>query len=82
MKKAIICFAVGLICFLLFAYLLCATLWIRGGIGIITYIVSVFFVGMGGICTALSVGIIYDWIKETGKNIEFEQAMRSRKKDE
>lgn len=82
MKKAIICFAIGLICFLLFAYILCATLWMRENIGIITYIFSVFFVGIGGICMALSVGMVYDGIKEAEKDSELEKIMRSRNKNE
>ncbi len=80
MKRAIVYFAVGLICFLLFAYLLCAALWLREAISTLTYIFAIIFVGAGGICTALSAGIVYEGIKKAEKDQKLEQVKRRQEK--
>lgn len=70
MKKIIISISVGLICWLLFSYFLCATLWFKGVISTALYILSVILIGTGAISLALALSVFHDEAKKALDNIE------------
>ena len=70
MKKIIISISVGLICWLLFSYFLCATLWFKEVISTALYILSVILIGTGAISLALALSVFHDEAKKALDNIE------------
>lgn len=70
MKRIITSISIGLICWLLFSYFLCATLWFKEIISTALYIMSVILIGTSAISFAMALSIFYDGIKKALDNIE------------
>lgn len=70
MKKIITSISVGLICWLLFSYFLCATLWFKEVISTALYILSVTLIGAGAISFAMALSILHDGVKKALDSIE------------
>lgn len=70
MKRVVISISIGLICWLLFSYFLCATLWFEEVISTLLYVFLVILIGVGAISLALAVSIFHDEVKKALDNIE------------
>lgn len=70
MKRIITSISIGLICWLLFSYFLCATLWFKEIISTVLYVFLVILIGAGAISLALALSVFYDEVKKALDNIE------------
>lgn len=70
MKRIITSISIGLICWLLFSYFLCATLWFKEVISTVLYVFLVILIGAGAISLALALSVFYDEVKKALDNIE------------
>lgn len=70
MKRIITSISIGLICWLLFSYFLCATLWFKEIISTALYIFLVILIGAGAISLAMAVSIFHDEVKKALDNID------------
>ena len=80
MKRIITSISIGLICWLLFSYLLCATLWHKEIISTVLYMLLVILIGASAISFALALSIFYDKVKRALDNIELEKIRNIKKK--
>lgn len=70
MKRIITSISIGLICWLLFSYFLCATLWFKEIISTALYIMSVILIGTSAISFAMALSIFHDEVKKALDSIE------------
>lgn len=70
MKRIITSISIGLICWLLFSYFLCATLWFKEIISTALYIMSVILIGTSAISFAMALSIFHDEVKKALDNID------------
>lgn len=70
MKRIITSISIGLICWLLFSYFLCATLWFKEVISTALYILLVILIGAGAISLAMAVSVFHDEVKKALDNID------------
>lgn len=70
MKRIITSISIGLICWLLFSYFLCATLWFKEIISTALYIFLVILIGAGAISLALALSVFHDEVKKALDNID------------
>ena len=70
MKRIITSISIGLICWLLFSYFLCATLWFKEVISTVLYVFLVVLIGAGAISLALALSVFHDEVKKALDNIE------------
>lgn len=70
MKRIITSISIGLICWLLFSYFLCATLWFKEIISTVLYVFLVILIGAGAISLALALSVFHDEVKKALDNIE------------
>lgn len=70
MKRIITSISIGLICWLLFSYFLCATLWFKEVISTVLYVFLVILIGAGAISLALALSVFHDEVKKALDNIE------------
>lgn len=70
MKKTIALVLIGLICWLLFSYFLCATLWLKEVISTALYMFLVILIGAGAISLALALSFFHDEVKKALDDIE------------
>ena len=80
MKRTITLISIGLICWLLFSYFLCATLWFKEVISTLLYVFLVILIGVGAISLALAVSIFHDEIKKALDNIDVGKIEEIKKK--
>lgn len=70
MKRIITSISIGLICWLLFSYFLCATLWFKEVISTALYILLVILIGAGAISLAMAVSVFHDEVKKMLDSID------------
>lgn len=70
MKRILTSISIGLICWLLFSYFLCATLWFKEVISTALYILLVILIGAGAISLAMAVSVFHDEVKKALDNID------------
>lgn len=70
MKRIITSISIGLICWLLFSYFLCATLWFKEVISTALYILLVILIGAGAISLAMALSVFHDEVKKALDNID------------
>ena len=80
MKRTIISMLIGLICWLLFSYFLCATLWLKEIISTVLYVFLVILIGVSAISLALALSFFHDEVKKALDNIETEEIEDAKKK--
>ncbi len=80
MKRIITSISIGLICWLLFSYFLCATLWFKEVISTALYMILVILIGTGAISLAMALSIFYDGIKKALDNIEIGKIDENKRK--
>lgn len=80
MKRITILMLIGLICWLLFSYFLCATLWLKEIISTVLYVFLVILIGVGSFSIALALSIFRDKVKKELDNIETGKIEDTKKK--
>lgn len=70
MKRVVISISIGLICWLLFSYFLCATLWFKEVISTLLYVFLVILIGVGTISLALALSVFHDEVKKALDSID------------
>lgn len=80
MKRIITSISIGLICWLLFSYFLCATLWFKEVISTALYILLVILIGAGVISLAMAVSVFHDEVKKALDNIDVGKIENIKKK--
>lgn len=80
MKRTIISMSIGLICWLLFSYFLCATLWLKEIISTVLYVFLVILIGASAIFIALALSVFHDEVKKALDNIEIGKIEDTEKK--
>lgn len=80
MKRIITSISIGLICWLLFSYFLCATLWFKEVISTALYILLVILIGAGAISLAMAVSVFHDEVKKALDNIDVGKIENIKKK--
>lgn len=80
MKRIITSISIGLICWLLFSYFLCATLWFKEVISTALYILLVILIGAGAISLAMAVSVFHDEVKKALDNIDVRKIEDIKKK--
>lgn len=80
MKRTIISMSIGLICWLLFSYFLCATLWLKEIISTVLYVFLVILISVGAFSIALALSIFRDKVKKALDNIEIGKIEDTKKK--
>ena len=80
MKRIITSISIGLICWLLFSYFLCATLWFKEVISTALYILLVILIGAGAISLAIAVSVFHDEVKKALDNIDVGKIENIKKK--
>lgn len=80
MKRIITSISIGLICWLLFSYFLCATLWLKEIISTVLYVFLVILIGAGTISLALALSVFHEEVKKALDNIDVEKIKNIKKK--
>lgn len=80
MKRILTSISIGLICWLLFSYFLCATLWFKEVISTALYILLVILIGAGAISLAMAVSVFHDEVKKALDNIDVGKIENIKKK--
>lgn len=80
MKRTVISMLIGLVCWLLFSYFLCATLWLKEIISTVLYVFLVILIGASAISLALALSFFHDEVKKASDNIKIEEIEDTKRK--